>query len=46
LAIEAQFLAREIERLGVEPLEAPTPFPAIAPGEIHWVCWLGIEKAS
>jgi hypothetical protein len=41
---KAQALAQEIERLGVEPFETPTPLPAIDPEEINLVCWMGIEK--
>jgi len=38
-------LAAEIERLGLEPYEAPKELPAINEGDVHLVCWMAIEKA-
>jgi len=42
---KALALAQEIERLGMEPFEAPKPLPAIEPEEINLICWMGIAKA-
>jgi hypothetical protein len=35
----------EVERLGLEPFQAPTPLPPITEEEIHLICWMGIDTA-
>jgi hypothetical protein len=40
----ARALVEEVERLGLEPFQAPDPLPPIRSEEIQLVCWLAIEK--
>jgi hypothetical protein len=37
-------LVEEIERLGLEPFQAPDPKPPIRADEVHLVCWLAMES--
>ncbi len=39
----SRMLIEEIERIGVEPYQAPDPLPPIEPEEIHLICWMAIE---
>jgi hypothetical protein len=41
----AKALVEEIERIGLEPFQAPDPLPPIQPEDIQLICWLAIEKA-
>ncbi len=34
----SRMLIEEIERIGVEPYQAPDPLPPIEPEEIHLIC--------
>lgn len=35
-------LVKEIEKIGVEPYQAPDPLPPIDEDEVHLICWMGI----
>jgi hypothetical protein len=37
-------LVEEVEKIGVEPFQAPAPLPPIERDEIHLVCWLALES--
>lgn len=34
----------EIERLGLEPYEAPRELPAITEGDVHLICWMAVDS--
>jgi hypothetical protein len=40
---KARALVEEIERLGVEPFEAPQPLPPIDTAEVNLVCWMALS---
>ena len=42
----SRMLIEEIERIGVEPYQAPDPLPPIEPDEIHLICWMAIEAEA
>ena len=42
-AEKAKLLIDKIEELGLEASEQPDPLPPIELGEVHLVCWMGIE---
>ncbi len=42
----SRMLIEEIERIGVEPYQAPAPLPPIEPEEIHLICWMAIEAEA
>jgi Helicase conserved C-terminal domain len=37
-------VVEEVERLGLQPFEAPQPLDPIRPEEIRMICWLAIES--
>jgi hypothetical protein len=37
-------LVEEVERIGLEPFQAPEPLPPIQSEDIYLVCWMAIEK--
>ena len=39
-------LVAEIERLGLEPYEAPKELPPITETDVHLVCWMAVEKVG
>jgi hypothetical protein len=41
---KARAIIEEVERLGLEPYQAPTPLPPIDREQVHLVCWMGIES--
>jgi hypothetical protein len=43
---KAREIVGEVERLGLEPFQAPEPLPPIRPDEVHLICWLGIEREN
>lgn len=43
---KAREIVGEVERLGLEPFQAPEPLPPISPDEVHLICWMAIETAT
>ncbi|HQU41595.1 MAG TPA: hypothetical protein PK867_02235, partial [Pirellulales bacterium] len=41
---KSKALVDEVERLGLEPFQAPAPLPPISPAEIHMICWMALEQ--
>jgi hypothetical protein len=41
--VKSKAVLEEVERLGLEPYQAPHPLPPIVPEQIHLVCWMAIE---
>jgi hypothetical protein len=41
---KARDIVGEVERLGLEPFQAPQPLPPIRPEDVHLICWLAIES--
>jgi hypothetical protein len=39
-------LIAEIERIGLEPFQAPEPLPPITHDDVHLICWMAIETAK
>ena len=37
-------LVTEIERIGLEPFQAPDPLPPIQPEDVHLICWMAIQS--
>jgi hypothetical protein len=42
---KSRALIAEIERIGLEPFQAPEPLPPIQPDDVHLICWIAIETA-
>jgi hypothetical protein len=42
VAVTAALVAK-VRDLGLQPFRAPEPLPPIQQGEIHLVCWMGVE---
>jgi len=36
-------LIEEVERIGLEPFQAPEPLPPIQRDDVHLICWMAIE---
>lgn len=34
-----------VERIGLEPFQAPLPLPPISPDQVHLVCWMAVDRA-
>lgn len=43
---KAHAIVEEVERLGLEPFQAPSPLPSISRDEIHLICWMGVEAVT
>ena len=43
---KAVALIDEVQRLGLEPFQAPLPLAPIRPEEIHLICWMAIETMT
>src|SRR5256885_858134 len=41
---KARALVEAVERIGLEPFQAPAPLPPIRVEDVHLVCWLAIES--
>ncbi len=39
----ARAVIEEVERIGLEPFQAPDALPPIQPDDIHLICWMAIE---
>jgi len=39
-------LIAEIERIGLEPFQAPEPLPPIRLEDVHLICWMAIESSG
>jgi hypothetical protein len=41
---KVQALVEEIERIGLEPFQAPPPLPPIQIDQVYLICWMAVEK--
>jgi len=40
---KSRALVEGIERIGLEPFQAPEPLPPIMPHDVHLICWMGVD---
>ena len=39
----AKAITDEVERIGIEPFQAPDPLLPILPDHVHLICWMAID---
>ena len=39
-------LIEEVQRIGLEPFQAPEPLPPIEKDDVHLICWMAIESGQ
>lgn len=45
-ADRAQSVLDEVERLGLEPFQAPAPLPPISESDVQLVCWMAVDSVA
>ncbi len=43
---KSKAVLEEVERIGLEPFQAPPPLPPISADDVHLICWLAVELAD